>query len=281
MLVATIILLTLAYVGYLKLFQESGHSVNVSISLVEGEVTHTRASGEKLEAQATESLEATDTLSVAQDSRAEIAIEGGSTLTLAELSSIRLLSVDDRGVQFELDDGQVTARIRPGSPPVSVTANDSTTTAENADFVVASRSDDVVGLEVTRGDARVQRQDAMTLVAQGQRLTLSRDEQPIITAIPTALLLEVLWPEADVQGTEFLVQGHTAPFATVTIRGPDQQKRVVADSHGKFQTKILMNDGDNPLSVVAVDPLGNEMGVNHVVRRDSTPPSIHSEVVWE
>ncbi|GEM_PF-5244114 len=87
------------------------------------------------------------------------------------------------------------------------------------------------------------------------------------TANKSVLTLQILQPtdKVTVKESSLLVKGTTLPKASVFVNDNDVQ----ADSEGNFSTTVILEEGENPVVVTAVDDDGNSVEKELAVTLDT------------
>ncbi|MFT5680734.1 MAG: hypothetical protein ACI8RZ_001640 [Myxococcota bacterium] len=280
-LLAALLVLIAGFVGYTLLFS-GDDEIGLSVVSASGDVRRTDGEGLEEDAAVGMRLMPKDELTVGESGSAELAIDEQTRLTLSSASSIRVVGVDAGGVRIELEEGRVSARVRPESPTLSITNRGRGVTATDADFTVVTGEDGALGVESSRGELALQGFDDITALVGGSRLSIAPGLQAQTTPIPASLLLEVAWPEQAVtRESEVAIQGQTSPYASITLSGiGDQTATIRAGSDGRFSTSVPLQEGNNAVEVVAVDVMGNRERVTWEILRDTEAPSVNTEVLW-
>ncbi|MEZ4318990.1 MAG: FecR domain-containing protein [Myxococcota bacterium] len=213
------------------------------------------------------------------DGRAVLSLDGGTRVRIGPSSSVVVRSVDEQGVGLELEGGALFATVRPESGSVNVTGGGVTVQATDADFDLGV-TEGVAVLETTRGEVALMGVDEPRLSA-GSRAVI-RNRSAAIGPIPEDLLLEVAWPQPErTRSEETRVSGTTAPGAKVTLSGAFGSRTVTADSDGNFTASVPLQEGENPIDVVATDLLGKEIRVPGILQtRDTRGPTFRGGVEY-
>ncbi len=272
------LVLVLGYWGYQWRFNE-GSSVRLIVKSSSGQVDRLDAAGVARSTDAGSRIDVQDTLKTGADGLILLAVGEGSQLSLSAASSMRVLSADAGGVRVELEDGRVSARVRPGSPPLGVTNRGRAVNATNADFTIVVDPEGAMGVEAERGDVNLQGFEGVDRITEGSRLRAIPGREPVSAPLSAALLLEVDWPSTAItRSGEVTIRGRTDPYASVIL---GDGTRVRAGADGKFRAKVILREGTNDLNVRVRDLMGRESDAKHTVTRDSTAPTVQSsEVLW-
>lgn len=83
-------------------------------------------------------------------------------------------------------------------------------------------------------------------------------KEELTPAPPVFLTLENPQDEAIFSENEISVSGKTRPGALVTVISPTDEEVIEADREGGFETKILLEEGVNELSVTSYGEKGEE-----------------------
>jgi flagellar hook assembly protein FlgD len=112
----------------------------------------------------------------------------------------------------------------------------------------------------------------LEVTAQGTARSTSSRVNIEVDTEPPPLQLANLPESHKVKGANLVVQGVTAPGATVHINGVPQD--VVVDSQGKFSLRLKLQEGSNRLSISAIDEAGNTTSLVREVTLLTQPPQI-------
>lgn len=248
---------------------------------VSGKVSRTDASGAEVQAGVGDVVAAQEQVRVDGHGYAVLAVGDATRLTLDASSSLKVLEVDERGVRVELQDGRVSARVRPGSS-VDVSARGRSVSARDADFAITAGPEGSVAVETTRGDVGLRGFDTVTSAAAGELVRALPGRAVVTGAIPAALLLEVNWPTgAPTRAPELPVDGRTDPYAIVQIRQGDETLRVRAAADGSFRATMQVQPGENAVEVEAEDLQGRKVKTTGTMVREQPPPPVtNTEVQW-
>jgi hypothetical protein len=252
----------------------------LTLEQLDGEVSVTR-DGRALDARAGLVLDTRDQLSTGELGEAVLGLGDETRIRVGPTSSLQVRSVDEEGVRLELEGGRIEATVRPESGSVRVVNAGREVVATNADFKVGADGG-VLQVESIRGDVALSGAD-QTVVPQGKQVTVV-DRYAALGDVPEELLLEVAWPEAKrTRAAVSVVEGRTAAGAEVTVTGAFPEVTVRADTEGRFQAEVRLEEGDNEVDVVAVDPLGrkSEVLVGTLQVRDTKGPRWKGGVTYE
>ncbi len=224
-----------------------------------------------------------DAIETATDGSAALQYGNGGQIMLGELTSMRVLDANSRGVRIEMDQGTVTARVRSGAPPLDVVSHGRTVGATDADFAVLVASSGDLSVYAARGTVSFDGTDGLTKIESGEALHASSDRGIRRGVVTDSLLLDVKPPETMVtRMAEVEVAGQTDPFAMVTVGSGRGAVRVRADEGGRFVVNVALAEGENMVPITVRDVAGREARSVQTVVRDSTAPVIKSaEVVWD
>ena len=280
-LLAALRVLIAGFFSYNLIFSDD-NTVTLSVLSTTGEVTRTDGVGQQGPAQVGMLLQPHDELSVGANGSAELAVDEQTTMTLSSASAIRVVGVDASGVRIELEEGRVSARVRPGSPTLSITNRGRGVTASDAEFSVAASPDGVLGVESARGNLALKGFGPAEALPEGSRLSIAPGQEAQTMPIPQALLLEVAWPkQTTTRDGEVLVEGRTSPYAAISLTGPGAPAaQIRAGSDGHFSTSLPLQEGNNPVEVSVEDVMGNKERATWEVTRDTEAPSVNTEVLW-
>jgi hypothetical protein len=272
------LVLVLGYWGYQWKFSDDGGPRLVLISS-SGTVERTDAAGVAQSTEVGAQIEVHDTLRTGEDGLILLQAGERSQLSLSATSTMRVVSAGIGGVRVELENGRVTARVRPGSPPLGITNRGRAVNARDADFTIVVDPEGAMGIEAERGDLGLQGFGAVRELAEGKRIRALPGREPVSAPVSSALLLEVDWPKSAVtRSAEVTIRGRTDPYASVVF---SDGTRVRAGADGKFRAKVPLSEGSNNLNVRVRDLMGRESDTKRTVTRDSTAPSVESsEVLW-
>ncbi|MDG1482125.1 MAG: FecR domain-containing protein [Myxococcota bacterium] len=280
-LLAAMLVLIAGLVGYTLLFSDSDE-IGLSVVSTSGVVVRTDKDGLQESATPGMRLLPKDELTVGAQGAAELAVDEQTRMTLSSASSIRVVGVDAGGVRIELEEGRVTARVRPESPALSITSRGRGVSATDAEFDVVAGADGALGVEGRRGELSLQGFDDVSSLPEGTRLSVAPGLPAQAAPIPASLLLEVAWPEHTVtRDAAVALQGQTSPYASVSLLSADQQPTTIrAGADGRFSTALPLQEGDNTIEVMVEDVMGNRERATWEIQRDTEAPSVNTEVLW-
>jgi hypothetical protein len=285
-LLAVILVLIAGFVGYTLLFNDVDQ-IGLSVISASGEVRRTSGSGLSEDASVGMRLHPDDELTVGANGAAELAVDAQTRVSLDAQSSIRVVGVDSSGVRIELEEGRVSARVRPDqtqpdAPLLSITSRGRAVSAADADFTVVAGESGSIGVESSRGELALQGFDDVVSLAEGSRLAAAPGQQAQAIPIPSALLLEVFWPEqARTRSAEVPVLGLTTPLAMITLTSlGDVSTSIRAGEDGRFSASVPLQEGENPIEVTAHDVMGNRTRETRALIRDTEAPAVNTEVDW-
>lgn len=278
---AVLTVLILGLVGYRVLFAAGDEAALVLLE-VQGSVTSTDAAGVAAAAVPGTPIDPRHSLVVGADGQAVLGLGEETRLTLSNDSSIRVLGVDGSGVRVELEEGRVQARVRPGSPRLTVSNRGRGVEATDADFTIGADGEGGLQLRADRGAVGLQGLGYLDSLAEGKVLTAVSGKEPVVQDIPIELLLEVEWPDAPAtRDAEVRVNGRTDPYARVRLGRGETLTEVRAGADGRFRGSVPLEEGANRLRVEVEDALGNHAEDGKELERDSTAPTVTStEVLW-
>ncbi len=270
---AVIAILVVGFIGYEILFPGQ-ETIPLLVQAVEGGVQHVNEKGEREDVTPGLVLERASRIETQVDGRAFLALGEGSTLTIDQGSSVRVLNVTRDGVRIELDNGSVEATVRPERGSLGIVHSDREVIGRDGSFAVGVNASGSLAVESHEGSLELLGIESVPSLGQGERLLLLSDGTPRVAAIPESLLLEVAWPEsARTRQAEVAVRGLTDPGAEVRVGAAGRWTTVVADASGHFEAAIPLEEGANPLRVISRDPLGRTTEAERSLHRDSEPPA--------
>ena len=282
---AVLAVLVVGLIGYGIVFRDD-QDLALVVTEVSGAVVRTTPEGQEDAATPGMALAAQELLTVGEGGRALLSAGDGedTQLTLESRSSIRVLEVNRSSVRVELEGGQVSARVRLGSPTLSIQSESRTIRAQDADFSVALGEGGVLSVEASRGAVDLSgfgAADATPLQAS-QRLTALPGAAPVVGTVPEVLLRSVLWPKrAVVREDEVTLEGEATPYATVMLsREGLAPRQVRADERGHFQGTLPLQEGENRVRVEIWDAFGRKQVAEQVIERDTRAPTIDTSITW-
>ena len=217
-----------------------------------------------------------------KDGNAALQYGDGANLMLLSSATMRVLNADRSGVRVELQEGTLSARVRPGMAPLGITNRGRAVNATDADFTVMVDSGGSLSAVPTKGELSLQGFGDTTTLQRNQILRAAPQSEAVVAAATESLLLDVEWPQQQkTRDGEMELTGRTDPYASVVLgSGPDAIE-VRADRDGNFRATVPLKEGDNAVQLTVQDVLGREATQQQTVRRDSTAPVIEAaEVVW-
>jgi hypothetical protein len=241
------------------------------VRLEEGGVRRDAAGGERLDAD--------DRLATEAGGRAVLALNGDTRVRVGPSSSVRVRSVGLDGVSLDLEDGAITATVRPESGAVRVGHRGREVLATGGEFAVGV-SGEVMQVDARSGSVVLSGVDATRVEAGQQAVVIDRHAE--IAPVPKELLLAVAWPDEErTRASEATVAGRTAPGARVVVRGRFGERAGRAGPDGRFNVPVPLEEGDNDVEVIAVDPLGVEARVSgQLLTRDTRGPSFQGGIEY-
>ena len=206
----------------------------------------------------------------------------GANIRLQSKATMRLLNADRSGVRVELQEGTISARVRPGMAPLGITNRGRAVNATDADFTVMVTSGGSLSAVATQGQVALQGFGETTDLRTNEILRAAPQADAVVAAATESLLLDVEWPEArKTRDNEMELRGRTDPYASVVLGTGPTAVEVRADRDGNFRATVPLAEGDNAVQLTVQDVLGREASQSQTVRRDSTAPVIEAaEVVW-
>jgi hypothetical protein len=280
-ILAGLLIIVVSYFGYRVLFRAE-EDAQLIVSHVQGRVTLTDAAGAQEDALSGLALSPDDELAVGEDSTASLSIGGDSSLILDAQSSIRVVGIEASGIRVELDEGRVSAKVRPGSPSLSISSRGRAVTADDASFSVNADIDGALSISAEQGSLALSGFGEQATLDEGRLLSAVPGEAPVLGPIPDEILLEVHWPElAATREEELYVEGRTSPYAEILVTIREEKSRVRARADGSFRTPIYLVEGDNAVHVVVEDGVGNRSETSRDFERRTTPPVLNIEVQWQ
>ncbi|HCH62099.1 MAG: hypothetical protein CL927_19650 [Deltaproteobacteria bacterium] len=277
-LLAAVFVLALGYGGYFLMFQEAEYR-RLTVTSVAGEVTRLDSTGAAVPAGPGDAVEETNVIRVGATGRAVLTAGEGTQLLLEQETSVRVLSASRRGVQVELDEGRVKARVKPGSRVLGVRAGERVAQTAAGGFQVARDVDGFVRVAVDAGTVEMDGPDGPQALAAGQRLDVDPSGEAVISsAVLEEILLEVQWPETPAGAAPLPIEGSTVPFGQVQVRGPQGTTTVHANQAGHFASEVSIPQGEHTITIDVSDGLGQATSDTRSVHRPSTVPVASTEV---
>lgn len=281
-LLAILVLVALCLVGWIgwrALFVDDGGSF--AVLEVRGAVRHTDGLGKVQEATPGLVLDARDRLVAAPGGTAVLAFGEDARVTLAESTSIEVVSVDPQGVKIELEGGRVQATVRPGGGSVGIGADGRQVVATDGDFTAVRDEDGTFGVVAERGAVALTGVEGISELRAGERAMMPRDGSPLRAPTDEKLLLYVAGPRAPrTRDPSTEVRGKTQPSARVRVGRDGAWAEVRADAAGEWVATVPLAEGDNAVRVEAWDVFGNRAESTVQVVRDTTAPAVGVEIVY-
>jgi len=275
LLIVALLVLGVGIVVWRVAFVESDSSP-LTIALVRGDVELER-DGASAPVIAGALLQDNDRVISGEDGVAVIAVGEESQLTLESSSAMRVVSLDEKSVEVEMEDGRVNAVVRPGGYEVSVLTGDRAVRAIDAEFSAGTR-DGAAAVEVSRGSVSLEGFGGLTALQSGERILAPADGAPRRAPIPDELLLEVAWPARRSRAEAVTLRGETEPGARVSIQSPAGLLSAVADEQGRFEVTVALDAGANPVLVSSEGLLGDTRSAKQSLTRDDEGPTADFEV---
>ena len=206
----------------------------------------------------------------------------GANIKLLSKATMKVLNADRSGVRVELQQGTISARVRPGMAPLGITNRGRALNATDADFTVMVTSGGNLSAVATQGKLALQGFGNKNELSTNQVLRATPRAEAVVAAATESLLLDVEWPEVErTRENEMELTGRTDPYASVMLGSGPNAIEVRADRDGNFRATVPLEEGDNAVQLTVQDVLGREAVQQHTVRRDSTAPVMEAaEVVW-
>jgi len=223
-----------------------------------------------------------DVVKTAANGSAALQYGDGAQVMLSEATVMRVLNADATGVQIDLGEGEVTARVRQGAPPLDIVTKSRTIRGSDADFTVMVTRDGGFSTMAQRGQISVLGSEGGQSIRSGVAVHSQKGGALLIEPVTENLLLDVEWPEETrTRLSEVEVSGQTDPYATVTVGTGPEAVRVRSDRDGRFRATVKLREGENEVTLKVRDVAGREAIRVQKVRRDSTAPVMQAaEVVW-
>ncbi len=281
LLLLTVLVMALGWFGYRLLFGEKKGSELVVVAAEKATVT--RSSGIQADAlSAGMVVEIQDTIRTGAEGSAQLRFGAGAGLVLSADGSMRILSADGSGLRVELEEGAVSARVRPGMAPLGITNRGRAVRATDADFTVMVDSAGGLSAVSERGALGLSGFGNVEDLKPGDVLRAVPEKEAVTAPAPEKLLLDVNWPEmVTTRSAEVVVEGKTDPYAMVIVGEGEQRIQMRADINGRFQASVPLKEGENGLELTVRDVMGREVVEKRKVNRDSTAPIVQgAEVVW-
>jgi hypothetical protein len=257
-----------------------GAPATLIVHEVEGEVSLTRTMGDDTEVPVGLELNDGDRLATAEGGRVVLALGEETRMRLGPTSSIQITAVDETGVRLELEEGKLSATVRPGSGAVRIGNKGREVVADDAVFDVGVYGD-AFQAQSTLGSLIVVGTD-VTQVEEGEQVTaVGRRAQ--VGPVPDELLLQVDWPTRDREAVKaYALRGTSEPGSRIRVTGegiaPVESQ---ANEKGVFVAMIPLVEGRQSRVVIeAIDALGRSTRSEPIAMpaRDSTGPRVHGVV---
>lgn len=197
---------------------------------------------------------------------ARIEVHEGSELTLRFLDA-RAIRAEVRGLASgdAADGGQLTFEGK-GTGVVAVGNGQLSLDSNDRRSVASSLSG---GTTLTSGGTTVELQPGQLAMVQGAALTK--------VPIPKKVSLKVGWPaQIETNQQALTVKGSVSAYSRVLVAG----RRVEAAADGTFQTQVILKEGSQKISVVAIDPLGRRATEKRQITFDPNAPSVRGKVEY-
>jgi hypothetical protein len=277
-ILALFVLLGLGGLVYVAVFG-SGRAPTLEVVDIEGPVQSQGASGERVDLTMGSALGARDQIVVAAGGRAVLAMGEGTELTLGPNTRLRVLGVEREGIRVELGEGRIQARVRSGSPLLSITSKGRSIRATEAEFSVAVDADGAMVARAEAGSLELEGFGDVQSLGPGAELSAFPGQPTVLGSISQALLLEVAWPEGRI-GAQVPLEGQTAPYAQVTVRVGEAEETIRADGDGHFASAIELPVGETRIAVEASDATGEASADTRLLEREAAGPRTQTEVLW-
>ncbi|MGB0640490.1 MAG: hypothetical protein ACPGTU_14225 [Myxococcota bacterium] len=280
LLLLTVLVMALGLAGYRLLFGEKQGERLVVVAAEQATVSRSGSGADELSAGMV--LDVQDTIRTAKDGSAQLKFGTGAGLVLSADGSMRILSADGSGLRVELEEGAVSARVRPGMAPLGITNRGRAVRATDADFTVMVDSAGGLSAAPDRGSLALSGFGELEELGAGDVLRAVPNKKAVSAPAPEKLLLDVNWPTTTTtRSAEVVVEGRTDPYAMVIVGEGEQRVQMRADINGHFQASVPLKEGENGLELTVRDVMGREVIQKRKVNRDSTAPIVQgAEVVW-
>jgi len=208
-----------------------------------------------------------------------LAMGEGTELTLGPNTRLRVLGVEREGIRVELGEGRIQARVRSGSPLLSITSKGRSIRATEAEFSVAVDADGAMVARAEAGSLELEGFGDVQSLGPGAELSAFPGQPTVLGSISQALLLQVAWPEGRI-GAQVPLEGQTAPYAQVTVRVGEAEETIRADGDGHFASAIELPVGETRIAVEASDATGEASADTRLLEREAAGPRTQTEVLW-
>ena len=276
LLVAVVVIL-LGVAGYVALFDDDSVGA-INLQRVSGDVeVHSRqGSGAGVTGQV---LEPGDRVIANEGGQAVLAFGEASSIVLEERSSLKVRGAGEDGVEVELEGGRARAVVRAGDGTLGVLNGDRRVEASDATFQVGVDPDGALAVGTEEGTVALQGFGDREGLGPGERISLVPGGDPWVSDAERDLLLEVDPAKALIARREQTLTGTSDPGARLRIEGGLAPVEGRADGDGAWRLTVALSEGDNNLTVTAVDALGEETTVDWTVVVDTRPPEAVEIVV--
>jgi Glucodextranase, domain B/FecR protein len=218
-------------------------------------------------------LQSTDVVRTSPGARAVLSLGASTEIELKENVEIRLDRLSKTEVSVDLLRGKVFARVPRAGDHLTVTASDTRTSNDGpTHFIVKADEAGRVSVAATEGRVRFLAGGKEVIVREG---TETRSERGGVPAeperIPEAVLLRVVWPEAERHAAKVPVMGSVNPSSAATINGTP----VPVGPNGQFSASIVLQPGSNEVKIEAEDLAGRRIdNTATLVRVPARPPDL-------
>lgn len=276
LLVAVVVIL-LGVAGYIALFNDDSVGV-INLQRVSGnvEVHGSGGTGAGVNGQI---LEPGDRVVANEGGQAVLAFGEASSIVLEESSSLKVRGADEDGVEVELEGGRARAVVRAGDGTLGVFSGEQRVEASDATFLVGVDPDGALAVEAEEGTVALQGFGGRDGLEPGERISLVPGGDPWVSDAQRDLLLELDPAKALIAAREQTLTGTSDPGARLRIDGGLEPVEGRADGEGAWRLTVALAEGDNALTVTALDALGEETTVEWTVAVDTRPPEAVEIVV--
>jgi hypothetical protein len=272
---AVLVVLGCGLGGYLLIFRDDPGE-RLRVESVSGRVDHVSEGGGRAAAQESDILLPGERIESADGGRAVLTLGGDSRITVEESTVVKVVEVTSRGVKLDLEDGRVTATIRPAEGNLTVGADGRRVTSNNATFTAQRDPEGTLAVSSDAGVLKVEGVEGVQELQPGQDLIAPLSGAPLRADAAEALLMQVVWPSAPrTRARKVTVTGTTQPGATVSVLGGAESVQTKADKGGQFSIEVPLAEGNNELSVSATSLLGRKSPVTAATLvSDTTAPQV-------
>jgi FecR protein/Glucodextranase, domain B len=203
-----------------------------------------------------------DVIRTGAGSRAVLRLGSSTEIELREKVQIRLDRLSKTEMGVDLVRGKVFAHVARAGDHLTISASDTRTSNDGpTHFIVKAEESGRVSVAVTDGSAHFASGGREVILGPGTESRSERGGAPAEPErIPEEVLLSVVWPEAERHGArgmadgkrEGVVAGRARPSSAVTVNGAP----VLVAADGRFQARVPLRVGANPLEVEAEDLSG-------------------------